>query len=412
MKYFFLVVLLVAYFMSNLMRVSGVVVLPPLAESMGLSAAAIAFLSSLFFYTYGASYGLWGVLVDERGSFTCCGISLMIAAAGCLTMGISSTEFAIGAGRALCGLGMASAFTGILMYCAYAFSRENYPLMVGVCLVIGHSGTVAAVAPLGWALDLLGARGVFFALAVTAFVLGAILLFYKKYDPRLAKGEVHGRLKFKEVTTDLFDAAALSWKKYPLRVVVLTWATTAAAIAALQGLWAVSWIECTTSVSLSEARICATFISIGLVAGPAAGGFIFKRCPRSYEKKTFLWCCILNQLSWLLWMASPHFPNAVTLFAISGFAVGFFNGVGYVFTGNAIRTLAPLDKNAAIIGVTNMILYLGVIVFQWGTGAVLDLFPSGTAGYYKEEGFLLGFALILIIQGLSFYMITKVKKFY
>lgn len=73
MKYFFLAVLLAAYFMSNLMRVSGVVVLPPLAVSMGLSAAAVAFLSSLFFYTYGASYGVWGVLFDKRGPFVCCG---------------------------------------------------------------------------------------------------------------------------------------------------------------------------------------------------------------------------------------------------------------------------------------------------------------------------------------------------
>lgn len=32
MKYFFLAVLLAAYFMSNLMRVSGVVVLPPLGR--------------------------------------------------------------------------------------------------------------------------------------------------------------------------------------------------------------------------------------------------------------------------------------------------------------------------------------------------------------------------------------------
>ena len=59
-----------------------------------------------------------------------------------------------------------------------------------------------------------------------------------------------------------------------------------------------------------------------------------------------------------------------------------------------------------------MLIYLGVIVFQWGTGAVLDLFPAGTPGYYKEEGFLLGFGIILLIQCWSFYQIMKVRAFY
>lgn len=80
MRYFFLVTLLLGYLMSNLMRVSGVVLLPPLAESLGLTAAAVGFLSSLFFYTYGASYGVWGVLVDNRGPFICCGLSLLLVA--------------------------------------------------------------------------------------------------------------------------------------------------------------------------------------------------------------------------------------------------------------------------------------------------------------------------------------------
>lgn len=412
MKYFFLAVLLAAYFMSNLMRVSGVVVLPPLAVSMGLSAAAVAFLSSLFFYTYGASYGVWGVLVDKRGPFVCCGASLLLAAAGCFTMGASASALAIGAGRALCGLGMASAFTALLMYCAYAFSRENYPALVGMCLVVGHSGTVAAVAPLGWCLDLAGPRGVFFALAFASLLLGALLLSFRGSDPRLAFSAGTRRLAVKEVVSELVATARMSWRLFPLRVVMLTWASTAAAIAALQGLWAVSWIQSAAGAELSSARLCATLISVGLVVGPAAGGFFFKRCPARHEKSAFLWCCVLNQLSWLLWMAAPRFGDAAAVFGAAGFAIGFFNGAGYVFTGNAVRALAPLDKNAGIIGVINMLIYLGVIVFQWGTGAVLDLFSAGAAGYYKEEGFLLGFGVILLIQGWSFYQITKVRAFY
>ena len=408
MKYFFLAVLLAAYFMSNLMRVSGVVVLPPLAVSMGLSAAAVAFLSSLFFYTYGASYGVWGVLVDNRGPFVCCGASLLLAAAGCFTMGASASALAIGAGRALCGMGMASAFTALLMYCAYAFSRENYPALVGMCLVIGHSGTVAAVAPLGWCLDLVGPRGVFFALAFAALLLGAILVAFKERDPRLAFSEGTRRLAVKEVASELAATARMSWRLFPLRVVMLTWASTAAAIAALQGLWAVAWLQTAAGMPLGTAYLCATWISFGMVAGPAFGGWLV-RCCRN-EKRSFFIVCLLTQASWLLWLLLSLFSGSAALFGAAGFLIGFFNGCGYVFMGSAVRSLVPLSQNGGTIGVINMFLYLMVIIFQWGTGVCLDLFKA-PAGGYTNLGFLSGFFLIVLLQGWAFWLITKVNSF-
>lgn len=158
--------------------------------------------------------------MDDRGPFVCCGASLLLAAAGCFTMGVSSSVLAIGAGRALCGLGMASTFTALLMYCAYAFSRENYPALVGMCLVIGHSGTVAAIAPLGWCLDIIGPRGVFFALALAALLPGVFLLLSKGRDPRLPFST--GRLAVKRVVSELVATALASWRLFPLRVVMLT----------------------------------------------------------------------------------------------------------------------------------------------------------------------------------------------
>ena len=79
--------------------------------------------------------------------------------------------------------------------------------------------------------------------------------------------------------------------------------------------------------------------------------------------------------------------------------------------GNAVRNLAPMDKNASVIGVINMLLYIGVIIFQWGTGVVLDFFPAFSAGCYREEGFLIGFGVIMLIQGWTFHLITKAESF-
>lgn len=406
MKRLFFVILLLGFMLSNLMRISGVVVLPPLGESLGLSASTIGFLSSLFFYTYGLSFGLWGVLIDRRGAFRCCGAALLVAACGSFIMMFSGTAAAIGLGRALCGLGLSSAFTGILTYCAVSFPQKDYGGYVGLSMVVGHSGTIIAVAPLGFAMKLIGSRGVFCVLGLFALALGAALLCFRKDDPltRPADGSVDPAAVFSE----LWTVSKNIWKKFPLRVVMYTWGVSAAAAAALQGLWAVAWLQTAAGMPLGTAYLCATWISFGMVAGPAFGGWLV-RCCRN-EKRSFFIVCLLTQASWLLWLLLSLFSGSAALFGAAGFLIGFFNGCGYVFMGSAVRSLVPLSQNGGTIGVINMFLYLMVIIFQWGTGVCLDLFKA-PAGGYTNLGFLSGFFLIVLLQGWAFWLITKVNSF-
>ena len=406
MKRLFFVLLLLGFMLSNLMRISGVVVLPPLGESLGLSASTIGFLSSLFFYTYGLSFGLWGVLIDRRGAFRCCGTALLVAACGSFIMMFSGTAAAIGLGRALCGLGLSSAFTGILTYCAVSFPQKDYGGYVGLSMVVGHSGTIIAVAPLGFAMKLIGSRGVFCVLGLFALALGAALLCFRKDDPltRPADGSVDPAAVFSE----LWSVSKNIWEKFPLRVVMYTWGVSAAAAAALQGLWAVAWLQTAAGMPLGTAYLCATWISFGMVAGPAFGGWLV-RCCRN-EKRSFFTVCLLTQASWLLWLLLSLFSGSAALFGAAGFLIGFFNGCGYVFMGSAVRSLVPLSQNGGTIGVINMFLYLMVIIFQWGTGVCLDLFKA-PAGGYTNLGFLSGFFLIVLLQGWAFWLITKVNSF-
>ncbi|WP_302794867.1 MFS transporter [Cloacibacillus evryensis] len=406
MKRLFFVILLLGFMLSNLMRISGVVVLPPLGESLGLSASTIGFLSSLFFYTYGLSFGLWGVLIDRRGAFRCCGTALLVAACGSFIMMFSGTAAAIGLGRALCGLGLSSAFTGILTYCAVSFPQKDYGGYVGLSMVVGHSGTIIAVAPLGFAMKQIGSRGVFCVLGLFALALGAALLCFRKDDPltRPADGSVDPAAVFSE----LWTVSKNIWKKFPLRVVMYTWGVSAAAAAALQGLWAVAWLQTAAGMPLGTAYLCATWISFGMVAGPAFGGWLV-RCCRN-EKRSFFTVCLLTQASWLLWLLLSLFSGSAALFGAAGFLIGFFNGCGYVFMGSAVRSLVPLSQNGGTIGGINMFLYLMVIIFQWGTGVCLDLFKA-PAGGYTNLGFLSGFFLIVLLQGWAFWLITKVNSF-
>lgn len=393
------------------MRISGVVVLPPLAKTLGISASMVGFLSSLFFYTYALSFVLWGTVADRIGSFKTCGISLVIAALASAVMAYAHTPFTIGLGRAISGLGLSSAFTCIMLYSALSFSKEKYSLLVGTIMMIGHSGTVIAIAPLGAALDSLGITGVYLMMGAAAFLIGTMMLLFKNYDPVLKEGKKDSKpLSLSRFATDIADGAKIIRGSFPLLVITMTWVTSAASISTLQGLWAVSWLQTSTGRGLYDCRTCATWISIGMVLGPAVGGFIVRKV--SGSKRAFLSMCLLTQISWLFWMAASYFSKEMILLATAGFLTGFFSGAAFVFMGNAVRELSPTRHTGTVIGLLNLMIYGLLIVFQWGTGFILDLFPVDVnTGTYSQIGYQIGFGAILLIQGYSFFLITKVRSF-
>ncbi len=409
--WFFFIVLLLGFLYSNLMRIAGVVVLPPFAESIGIGAGAVGFISSLFFYTYGGSFGAWGIVADRSGPYKTCGISLLIAAAGSFVLMFANSVFTIGLGRALSGLGLSSAFTGVMLYSAAAFRRENFAFFIGLSMMIGHSGTVVAVAPLGAALDAVGFRGIYLILGAFPLALGLTLLSWRKHDPHLLLGhEGNAPFSAKSFLRDLREGGVMIWRSFPLRVIALTWAVSSAAISTLQGLWAVTWLQTTTGAAVASARMSATWISIGMVIGPAVGSVLTRRF--SGERTAFFVMCVLTEASWILWMLLSLLGFGLRALSAAGFGIGFFSCIGFVFMGNAARELSPPGKNGAALGMINMALYLLLIVFQWGTGLVLDLFPSSTIpGTYTQTGYQVGFGAILLLQGYVFYLVMKVKAF-
>ena len=404
-KFAFLAIIMLGFMLSNCMRISGVVVLPPLGKALGISEATIGFLSSLFFYTYGLFYGIWGVMIDKRGTFLCCGAAFVVSAVGAFMLVFADSAFMIGIGRALCGVGYSSVFTGLLAYCARNFRKRDYAIFMGAGLMVGHSGTILAVAPLGFAVEYMGTAGVFFFLGLLTLAVGVSLLYFRRYDKTPAPGKPPELLT---VFSGLWKVSQNIWRNYTLRVVMITWGVSAAAVSTLQGLWAVAWLQTSAGFSQNQAYLCATWISIGLVFGPPFGGWLAKRLKD--EKNAFFISCALIETGWLMWLVFSLFSAPPVLFSAAGFMIGFWGGESYVFMGDAVLCTVSRDQNAGTIGVMNMIIYILVIVFQWGTGLCLDFF-AGPRGSYTATGFFVGFLIIVLLQGWSFLMIKRMEPF-
>ncbi|MDD4160740.1 MAG: MFS transporter, partial [Synergistaceae bacterium] len=352
-SWFFFALLALGFLYSGLIRISGVVILPIVADSLGISASMVGFLSSLFFYTYGLSFGILGPFVDRFGSFRTCGITLLCAAAGSFVLMYADTPMLIGLGRIISGFGLASTFTGIIVFCAAAFPAEKYSMFAGLCLTIGHFGTILAVAPLGSAIDVFGLKTVYLFLALFPAILGLVLLVFRSYDPSYSKSAENIRTAlFGNFVSDIVKGIKTVWSLKSLRIVGLVWAFSSACIITLQGLWAVTWIQASAGVSADIARNCATWISIGMVAGPAAGSVITLR--NVSGKKILMSFSVMILLSWLFWCLASFFNAPVFMLAISGLLLGFIVGMGFVYMCSMTRKLAPDDKGGTAVGIISM----------------------------------------------------------
>ncbi len=62
-----------------------------------------------------------------------------------------------------------------------------------------------------------------------------------------------------------------------------------------------------------------------------------------------------------------------------------------------------------IFGMANMFVFLLVTLFQWGTGMILDFFPSGTGNMPTLVGFQVAYAAVILVMGASFIRWRKVR---
>jgi len=413
---FLFVVLLLGYFYSGVQRISAGVILPHIGRSLDFSAALIGFLSSLFFYSYGFTQNVWGALSDRLGPLRSCAIGMGMAALGSAAVLIAPTPLFIGLSRFLCGLGLAAFFTGIYIYAALAFPKEEYPFWVGFVQIIGNLGTVAAVAPLGFMMDVFGYRGVFLILTVWAVLVSAVLWFSRNTNIRVHAAQEKppefeglGAI-IKPTLEDIKLGYQFIMGDRAISTIVCAWSAASAAVMALQGLWGVSWVSVSSGAPVSAARFWTTLVSLGLVAGAACGA---RTASRSVDIRAGMLAILVPLcVLWLVYLAFSWLRLPAYATGVVGFLVGVGSSSCMVFSISTIKSLVPLSRAGLAIGTGQMLLYLAVIVVQWGSGVIINLFPGAEQGTYLNEGFLLAFGVMTAGLIFSLFLTWRMPRVY
>ena len=98
----------VGYFLSYLLRNANAVISPELRGDLGLTAADLGLLTSVYLLSFGAFQLPLGILLDRYGPRRVEAVLLLICAVGCALFALGAGMPQLTLGRALIGLGVSA----------------------------------------------------------------------------------------------------------------------------------------------------------------------------------------------------------------------------------------------------------------------------------------------------------------
>ncbi|GGM09807.1 MFS transporter [Pseudooceanicola nanhaiensis] len=189
-----LMLLGLAYVLSQFYRSFLSVLTTPLQEDLGASADQLAAASGLWFLSFAAMQVPVGVALDRIGPRRTSGWLLLAGGGGGAAVFALATEpWHVSAAMALLGVGCAPVLMAAYYILARDFPAARFSTLAGLILGIGTSGSIFSSLPLVWAAEAIGWRASVGALALISAAVALGLLAVVR-DPGRVVTESHGSL--------------------------------------------------------------------------------------------------------------------------------------------------------------------------------------------------------------------------
>jgi MFS family permease len=164
------------YYLSYLFRSINALIAGDLTAELGLGAAGLGLLTSVYFLVFAAVVLPCGALLDRYGPRLIDSGLLLLAAAGSLVFAVADGVMTLLVGRALIGLGVAVGLMAGLKAIVLWFPPERVALANGVYIMLGALGAVSATGPAEAVVQTLGWRGLFAVLAAASAAVALLIL--------------------------------------------------------------------------------------------------------------------------------------------------------------------------------------------------------------------------------------------
>lgn len=354
-----------AYFLSYFFRTANAVIAPDLSAELGLDAARLGLMTSLFFASFAAAQIPLGIGLDRWGPRWVTPGLMLVGALGALLFA-SATQFALLAlGRALIGVGMAGVLMGSLKIFSLWFGPQRYATVSGILVGVGASGALVAATPLARLTALVGWRAVFVVGAVvTAVIALSIMLLARNTPPDVVWQRAPGGLG----GLRLIFADRRFWQIVPFSFFL------AGGLLTYQALWAGPYLFDVLGMNAIQVGNVLLVLSGSAALGYLLSGWL---CDRFGLTRTIASAGVLYVLSLFALLTQPPAALVTALFALFGFTGGF----NVMVLGHA-RRIFPPNITGQVITAVNLFGIGGTFVLQWLLGVIIGRFAPVAPGQY------------------------------
>ncbi len=381
----------IGYYLSYFYRTVNAVIAPDLIRDIGINANSLGLLTGAYFITFAAFQLPLGILLDRIGPRKCESALLLFAGAGAFVFAFAESVEILILGRGLIGFGVSACLMASFKAFADWFPKEKLALINGLVLAAGGLGAITATAPVEAALQLTDWRGVFIFLAVLSLVAAAIIYFVVPERPDDMKQSTASSLG-----TQIREIGYIFKSPIFIRFIPLCVLSQSTSLSILT-LWVGPWLRDVGGMEREAVANSLLLIAAALMAGFMTTGFIAERFGRiGIKTLTF-------STGGMIVFA---FFQILVVFGNLSFAVPVWMLVAFTSTTGAVA-YAGLSQSfdSGLIGrvntALNLLVFIGAFSFQWGIGAVINLWPVAADGRFAIEGYQAAFISLLVLQGLA-----------
>ena len=369
------------YYLSYLFRTVNALISSRIVADLGLGAAELGFLTSVYFLTFAAMQVPLGILLDHYGPRRVQSVLLLVAAIGAYLFGMAHGFWLLVLGRGLIGLGVAGALIAGLKAIVFWFPKERIPLVNGFYVMLGALGAVTATAPAELLLAWTDWRGLFALLAIMTAGCAFGIFFVVPDTKKTSAQQTIGFTGLKIVFCD-----PRFWRLAPLS------ATCIGTAWALQGLWAAPFMADVERLPHPAVVDHLFVMAVALSLGALLLGICSDRLRRNFSPKIILATAgTVFVAAELLLIARAPIPSFALWAIIAG--VGAATVLSYAI----LAEYYPKEIAGQANGALNLFHIGGAFVFQSAFGLILEEWPS-SGGHYPLAAYETALGLLITLQ--------------
>lgn len=369
-----------------------------LMRDFGISAVGLGIAMGAYFISYATMQIPVGLLLDRFSLKKLLSFAVALCVLGAFAFAVAEHVIWLGISRFMVGIGSAFAFVSVLIVSMQWFSKKYFALLVGLAQLLAAIGALLGEAPLASLVHTLHWRPAMQSITIAGGILLLLTLIFMRDYPESQKTQAVQSEKKEPMLKSL---TTISQNKQTWWLALYAFALWAP-VTAFAELWGVPYLVAVYHVTETAAAFAVQMIWVGLaVASPILGWW------SDHVKRR---CSLLS-----LFAGMGVLSSAIAIM-VPGLSFGWMKVMLFIFgmaTAGQILSFAVVrDINrpsvvATGIGLNNMAVVLGGVVFQPLVGWLLDTFSArdammGGVPLYSAHAYRLALLVVPICFLLGF----------